>query len=105
MFSFNPQMLYGSIQEGPHLQAYEGIDQMEPEQLEQFSCLYKAYAAQVFTLMHVALEEHGARALEEGYSDVACNIESYRLGMLVISVIAENPVDSIFKNIKIGSAL
>lgn len=104
MFSINPQTLYGSIQEGPHLLAYEGIDQMEPEQLEDFSTVYKAFAAKIFALMHDSLASCAERIIDDGYRDVACNIEDYRLGMLVISVIAEQPVRSVL-DVKIGRAL
>lgn len=103
MYSINPDTLFGTIQGGPHLLGYEGIDQMEPEQLEKFSALYKAFAANVFNIMHGALEQYAQDAINDGYRDIACNIEQYQIGMLIISVVAENPISSSYRNLITGN--
>lgn len=85
-FSINPQTLYGSIQEGPHLQAYPGLDKMDYKQIDAFIALYKVFAVHVFEVMHRRLSEYADEALHLGYLDISASVEDYRIGMLVIRI-------------------
>lgn len=85
-FSINPQTLYGSIQEGPHLQAYPGLDKMAYEQIDRFVELYKVFAVHVFEVMHRTLTQYTDEALNKGYLDVSASVVDYRIGMLVIRI-------------------
>lgn len=85
-YSINPSTLAGSIQEGPYIPGYAGMDQQTPEQIERFERLYQVFATHVFAALHEQLRHVVDQVIDRGFADIVCNIFDYQLGMLVLEV-------------------
>lgn len=104
-FSINPQTMYGTLNLGPDPNTFRDIfpDHKNPSEIsrrfserqrEDFDIAYKVLATNVCAVLSDKLEPYINEAIEEGYEDIVCSVEKYRIGMVIIQVRADFEIQS-----------
>lgn len=88
LYTINPDTLYGTINIGPNIKKdYPEIyERFSVEQHEEFMLEYKTFATYAYTILGRRLELIISRGIDLGYPDIACHLDKYRPGMLLINV-------------------
>lgn len=91
LFSINPTTLFGTINIGPNLSEYRGIENYSSAQLDEFSLQYKAFATNVYQALSQKLEPYINESIDKGYSDVSCSVARFVPGALLLNMRAIQP--------------